>query len=242
MKLYVVGIGPGNIEGMTAQAKSALEKSEVIFGYTAYIELVKPHFAGKEYIATPMRSELERCRMALEAAREQNVAMVCSGDAGVYGMAGPLYELCENEPQVDLEVIAGVTAAQSGAALVGAPLMRDYAVISLSDLLVDWGGIEKRLKAAAMGDFATVLYNAGSHRRKEALRKACDIMLEHKGADTVCAVAESIGREGEGYEILTLSALREKEVSMNCTVFIGTSQTVLINQKMVEKRGYEVRH
>ncbi|MEA5136029.1 MAG: precorrin-3B C(17)-methyltransferase [Candidatus Fimivivens sp.] len=241
MKLSVVGIGPGHSEGMTGAARAALTACDLICGYTAYVELVRPLFPDKNYISTPMKSETERCRAALKAAEAQNVAMVCSGDAGVYGMAGLLYELWNQTGSVELEVIPGVTAAQSGAALLGAPLMQDYAVISLSDLLVDWAVIEKRLHGAGVGDFAVVLYNPGSKKRTDHLRHACDILLQYRGGDTLCGVAENIGREGECTKLMSLSALRDFSAGMFCTIFIGNDRTVEIAGKMVMLRGYEAK-
>lgn len=241
MKLSVVGIGPGHFEGMTGAAHAALAACDLICGYTAYIELVRPLFPQKSYFSTPMKSETERCRAALEAAKSQNVAMVCSGDAGVYGMAGLLYELWDQEGSVELEVIPGVTAAQSGAALLGAPLMQDYAVISLSDLLVDWEIIEKRLHGAGAGDFALVLYNPGSKKRIDHLKRACDILLQYRGGDTLCGIAENIGRAGESTRLMPLSALRNFSVGMFCTVFVGNGKTMQIGGKMITLRGYEAK-
>ncbi|WMJ84969.1 precorrin-3B C(17)-methyltransferase [Oscillospiraceae bacterium LTW-04] len=241
MKLSVVGIGPGHSEGMTGAAHAALATCDLICGYTAYVELVRPLFPNKSYFSTPMKSEIERCRAALKAAEDQNVTMVCSGDAGVYGMAGLLYELWDQFGSVELEVIPGVTAAQSGAALLGAPLMQDYAVVSLSDLLVDWDVIEKRLHGVGEGDFAVVLYNPGSKKRTDHLRRACDILLKYRGADTLCGVAENIGREGESTRLMSLSALRDFSAGMFCTVFIGNSKTMNIGGKMVTLRGYEAK-
>ena len=246
MKLSVVGIGPGHAEGMTGAARAALAACDLICGYTAYIALVRPLFPDKDYFSTPMKSETERCRAALKAAETQNVAMVCSGDAGVYGMAGLIYELwadadSEGRPPVEIEVIPGVTAAQSGAALLGAPLMQDYAVVSLSDLLVDWAVIEKRLNGAGMGDFAVVLYNPGSHKRVEHLRRACDILLQYRGGDTLCGVAENIGREGEAARLMPLAQLRDLSAGMFCTVFVGNSRTVALGGRMVALRGYEAK-
>lgn len=241
MKLSVVGIGPGRAEGMTGAARAALAACDLICGYTAYIDLVRPSFPDKRYFSTAMKSEVERCRAALKFAESQNVAMVCSGDAGVYGMAGLLYELWEPSGPVTLEIIAGVTAAQSGAALLGAPLMQDYAVISLSDLLVDWEVIEKRLHGAGMGDFAVVLYNPGSKKRTGHLQRACDILLQYRGGDTLCGVAENIGRDGEAARLMPLSQLRDFSAGMFCTVFIGNGKTVELGGKMITLRGYEAK-
>ncbi len=241
MKLSVVGIGPGHAGGMTGAAHAALAACDLICGYTAYVELVRPLFPDKTYFSTPMKSEVERCQAALEWAEEQNVAMVCSGDAGVYGMAGLLYELWNRSGPVELEVIPGVTAAQSGAALLGAPLMQDYAVLSLSDLLVDWDVIEKRLHGAGAGDFAVVLYNPGSKKRTGHLRRACEILMQYRSGDTLCGVVENIGRAGEWSRLMPLSALCDFSAGMFCTVFIGNGRTMEIGGKMVTLRGYEAK-
>ena len=238
-KLYVVGLGPGNLDGMTGSAVRALESSELICGYIKYVELVRPYFPQKAYLSTGMCSEIERCRAALDAANTQTVAMVCSGDAGVYGMAGLLYELAGDDGGIELELVPGVTAAQSGGAVLGAPLMQDYAVISLSDLLVPWETIEKRLRGAAAGDFAIVLYNPASHKRTGHLKRACDIILEHRDEETVCGIVRNIGRDGQNSAVLTLGALRDTAVDMFTTVFIGSSATRNIGGKMVTPRGYE---
>ncbi len=238
-KLFVVGIGPGRFDGMTGEAVRALEASDLICGYTKYTALVRPYFPQKTYIETGMHSEVERCRAALEASRDQNVSMICSGDAGVYGMAGLIYELAAGGEAPDIAVVPGVTAAQSGAALLGAPLMQDYAVISLSDLLVSWETIEKRLRGAAAGDFAVVLYNPSSHKRARHLKRACDIVLEYRDENTVCGIVHNIGREGESSRIISLGTLRETTVDMFTTVFIGSAATRDIGGKMVTPRGYK---
>jgi precorrin-3B C17-methyltransferase len=238
-KLFVVGLGPGSASGMTLAARAALEQSDLICGYTKYVELVRPLFSDKTYLSTGMCSEIERCRMALKEAAGKTVSMVCSGDAGVYGMAGLICELSEEAPSAEIEIIPGVTAAQSGGAILGAPLMQDYAVISLSDLLVPWETIEKRLRGAGMGDFAVVLYNPASHKRKGHLTRACDILLECRSSDTVCGIVRNIGREGEKSAVLTLNELRSTEVDMFTTVFIGSSNTRVAGGKMVTPRGYE---
>ncbi|MEG1942687.1 MAG: precorrin-3B C(17)-methyltransferase, partial [Angelakisella sp.] len=195
---------------------------------------------SKEYYTTPMTKELERCQWALETARNgKTVAMVCSGDAGVYGMAGPLLEMSTDYPQAEIEVVAGVTAALSGAAVLGAPLMNDFCTISLSNLLTPWEQIEKRLRCAAMGDFAICLYNPSSKKRGDFLQKACDILLETKSPATVCGWVKNIGRQGQQNKLLTLAALRLEKLDMFTTVFIGTSETKEIGGRMVTPRGYE---
>ena len=238
-KLSVVGIGPGSFENMTQRAQQALADCDVIVGYTVYVELVKAHYADREFLTTPMRKEVERCSLAFErAAAGKNVAMICSGDAGVYGMSGLIYELSPKYPGVEIEIIPGVSAVISGAAILGAPLMHDFAVISLSDLLTPWEKIEKRLLCAAEADFVLCLYNPSSMKRRDYLQRACDLVLRFAAPETVCGIAKNIGREGESTEILTLAQLRDTEVDMFSTVFIGNSQTRAIDGKMVTPRGY----
>ena len=248
--IYAVGIGPGKVGKMTKEAFDVLESCDIIVGYTVYIELLKPSFPNKEFASTPMKQEIERCKMCFDfALGGKKVALVCSGDAGVYGMASPLFELQQRNSQyadVEIIVIPGVTAANSGAALLGAPLNHDYCVISLSDLLTPWETIEKRLVSAVQGDFAIALYNPASHRRNDYLKKACQIMIS-AGADEgrACGYTQNIGRDDERMEICTLLELMEKEINMFTTVFIGNSKTQIIKsvngeKKLVTKRGYEI--
>lgn len=238
-KLIVVGLGPGNAEGMTFACRRAIEQADIVVGYTKYIELIRPLCPDKPTFATPMLGEMERCKKALSLAEEgQCVAVVCSGDAGVYGMAGLILELSGNYEGVEIEIVPGVTAALSGAGLLGAPLAHDFAVISLSDLLTPWEQIEKRLALAAEGDFCIALYNPASVKRADYLKKACDIVLVHQSPDTVCGIARNIGREGERGEVLSLKELRDTTVDMFTTVLIGNSQTKVIDGRMVTPRGY----
>ena len=217
-KLYVIGIGPGEYEQMTLKAIHAMEKSEVIIGYTVYVD---------------------RCVMAFEEAKKGKVvSMICSGDAGVYGMSGLMYEVGVNYPEVELEIIPGVTAATGGAALLGAPLIHDFCLISLSDLLTPWEKIEARLLAAAQADFVVCLYNPSSKKRSDYLQKACDLMMQYKSPETVCGIVSYIGRDGEHYEVMDLKTLRDTKVDMFTTVWVGNSQTKEINGKMVTPRGY----
>ncbi len=237
--LSVIGIGPGSREMMTLGAAKALEECTVLVGYHVYVDLVKADYPEKRVLTTPMRKEAERCVMALkEAAAGEDVAFVCSGDAGVYGMAGLVYELAQDYPSVKISVIPGITAACSGAAVLGAPLIHDFCLISLSDLLTPWEKIEKRLTAAAEGDFGIVLYNPASHRRADYLTKACEILLRILPGTTVCGTVENIGREGEKAVLYSLEELKDAPVDMFTTVFIGNSQTKRIGDKMVTPRGY----
>lgn len=238
-KLYVVGIGPGAYEDMTLRAIQALEQCALVVGYKVYNELVRPHFPDKEYYETPMTGEVERCRYALERAQKGTLtALICSGDAGVYGLAGLAFELRGQQPAPEIEVIPGLTAATTGAALLGSPLTNDFAVISLSDLLTPWDTIERRLEAAAQGDLCVVLYNPGSKKRRDHLNRACQILLRHKNPDTICGLARNISREGQHHQITTLTELQYMEVDMFTTVFIGNAHTRLLNGRMVTERGY----
>jgi precorrin-3B C17-methyltransferase len=237
--LAIVGLGPGGGADLTGRAHAAIEKSELVVGYTVYVDLIRADFPEKEYYATPMRKEIERCRYALEqAAAGKQVAMVCSGDPGVYGMAGLVFELAREYPHVDIEVIPGVSASNGGAAVLGAPLMHDHCLISLSDLLTSWELIERRLAAAAEADFVICLFNPASHKRPDHLRRACDIVLSYRPADTVCGLVHNIGRAGQRSQVLTLGALRDTPADMFTTVFIGNSQTRQIDGRMVTPRGY----
>ncbi len=239
--VYVVGIGPGEEAMMTGQAVRTLEESDVIVGYPVYLDLLGEQFRDKERLSTPMRQEVERCRMAYEKAMEgKTVSLICSGDAGVYGLASLMYELSPEYPGCELVIVPGITAANSGAALLGAPLNHDYCVISLSDLLTPWEQIRRRLLAAVDGDFAIALYNPSSRKRADYLQKACDILLERAEGERACGYVENIGREGTRVTVCTLRELRERQVNMFTTVFIGNSQSVLQDGKLVTKRGYRL--
>lgn len=238
-KVYVIGMGPGAYEQMTVKAVRTLEKCDVIVGYTVYIELLKEYFPDKRYLTTSMRQEAARCRMAFEeAAKGAVTAMVCSGDAGIYGMAGLMYEIGEEYPEVAIEVIPGVTAALGGSAVLGAAVGHDVSLISLSDLLTPWELIERRLRAAAQADFLIALYNPSSKKRKDYLARACDILLEYKEESMICGIVRNIAREEESMNILTLKELRNTEVDMFSTVYIGNKMTKIIKHKMVTPRGY----
>lgn len=238
-KVSVVGIGPGNYENMTVKAVRTLEECDVIAGYTVYCDLVRPFFPDKEYISTPMMGEEKRVKLAYDKAAEgKNVALVCSGDAGVYGMAGLCYEEAVNCDFVDTEVIPGVTAAISGAALLGAPLIHDFCLISMSDRLTPMELIEKRLRAAASADMGIVIYNPESKGRKGYLSHACEILSEFIPDDRVCGIAGNIGRDGEYFKVMTLGELKNAKADMFSTVFIGNSSTKNITEHMVTLRGY----
>lgn len=238
-KLYIVGIGPGEYEQMTVKAARILEKCQVIVGYTVYTELVRPHFPEKEYLTTPMRKERERVRMALtEAEGGRDTAFVCSGDPGVYGMAGLAFEEGVDYPSVEIEIIPGVTAALSGAALLGAPLIHDFAVISLSDLMTPWEEIERRIINGVKGDFVLCIYNPASRGRQDYMKKVCDTALSCVPGDRLCGIVRNVGREGEMARVMNISQLREEALDMFTTVFIGNSKTQNIGGRMVTPRGY----
>ena len=225
--VYVVGLGPGDVFYLTQEAQSALEHADAICGYKLYIDLIEPEFPCEEYYATGMTQEIDRCRWALEKARTgKRVALVCSGDAGVYGMASPLLELAEDYPDVAVEVVPGLTAALSGGAVLGAPL-------------TPWEVIEKRLACAAQGDFCVALYNPSSKGRPDYLQKAVRILRANgKGPETVCGLVRNIGREGQSARVLTLAELEDTPVDMFTTVYIGNGNTRALSGRMVTPRGY----
>lgn len=241
-KIYVVGIGPGAPEMMTPQARQALEESDVIAGYPVYLKLLGDHLVqNKKTIATPMTREEERCRLCFEEAKKGCIAsIVCSGDSGVYGMASLMYDLLPEYPDCELEIIPGITAAVSGAAVLGAPIGHDFCVISLSDRLTPWEVIEKRLSAAADGDFCIAIYNPSSKGRPDYLKRACEILLRKADPERMCGYVRNIGREGTEYKICTLGQLKDEQVDMFTTVFIGNSQSHVVKGKLVTGRNYHI--
>ncbi len=242
-KIYIVGLGPGGDIFMTGQARQAIADSSVVVGYDLYVQLIAdlPEMAGKTVASTPMKQEVARCEAALSYALEgRTVSMVCSGDSGVYGMAGIVMEVAQGHPEVEIEVVPGITAACSGAAVLGAPLTHDFAVISLSDLLTPWEKIEKRLRLAADADFVICLYNPSSKKRKDYLARACAEILPFRDGATPCGWVKNIGRDGQESRVLTLSELAQEQVDMFTTVFIGNSQTKVVNGRLCTPRGYRV--
>lgn len=238
--IYVVGIGPGKKDQMTQRALDVLEKCDVIVGYKRYIELIAPHFEGrKELIASPMKGEVKRCQEALKLSKSgKTVGLVSSGDAGVYGMAGIMLEIADTSTEV--EIVPGITAASSAAALLGAPLMHDFAIISLSDLLTPWDLIEKRLEAAASADFVICLYNPASKGRPNNLKMASEILSRIISEDTITGWVRNAGRDNESYGITTLKDIAKESIDMFCTIIVGNSSTKFINDRMVTPRGYKV--
>ena len=226
---------------MTPQASEALANSDVICGYGVYIDLIKDAYPDKKLMSTPMKKEADRCRLAIEETlKGQTVSMVCSGDPGVYGMASLMFEIAQQYDPIEITVIPGITAACSGAAVLGAPLIHDFCVISLSDLLTPWETIEKRLACAADGDFSICLYNPSSIKRHDYLRRACEIILQYRADDNAAGIVQNIGRDGESAKVMTLQELKDEQVDMFTTVFIGNSKTKLMNGKMITPRGYKL--
>lgn len=243
MKLYVVGLGPGEQSQMTVKALEVIKNSDAIVGYGVYVDLIKDIVQGKEIITTPMKKEVDRCHMAVKAAISgKNVSMVSSGDAGIYGMAGLVIEvLSEYENHnVEVEVIPGITAASSASSVLGAPLTHDFAVISLSDLLTPWEHIEKRLSLASEAGFVICLYNPSSKKRADYLNKACEIVMKNLPKDTPCGFVKNIAREGQESVILTLEELKDAKVDMFTTVVIGNRTTKIVDGKLVTPRGYNI--
>ncbi len=241
-RIDVIGFGPGNYEYMTIEAVQAIKAADVIIGYSTYVELLKKNFCRKRYLDTPMKREVERCKMALEEAMKgQRVALVSSGDSGIYGMAGIMLQVIEAAgSEVPVHIIAGVTAASSGAAMLGAPLMNDFAVISLSDLMTSYEQIMKRVRCAAEGDFVICLYNPKSRKRQGHLAEAADIIMEYRPAETPVGLVHKAGRDDASDEMMTLGELKNADVDMFTTVIIGNSMTYVRNGKMITPRGYQL--
>ena len=241
--IFVVGLGPGGKDEITPRAMRALEMSDIIVGYKFYVDLLVPMFEHKTSLPFAMKQEVDRCRQVAQLALTgKTVSLVSSGDAGVYGMAGLMLEVLDalGDNTIDVEVVPGITAACSAAAVLGAPLTHDFAVVSLSDLLTPWDLIEKRLSLAAEADFVLCLYNPASRTRRDYLRRACETILKHREECTPSGWARNAGREGEAHKILTLSELRGEELDMLCTVVIGNSTTKNLRGRMVTPRGYKV--
>ena len=242
MKIYVVGIGPGGIDELTPRAYKTLESCTIIAGYKRYVDLIRKYFPEKSFMISSMRQEIERCENLLDAVKENNVdgALISSGDAGVYGMAGLMLEIASGSG-IEVEVVPGITAANSAAAVLGAPLMNDYVNISLSDLMTDWNTIAKRLVLASEGDFVICLYNPASNHRPENFKKACRILLDRKSPDTPAGYVRNIGREGQEFTIMTLNEIQHcDKIDMLTTVIIGNSQSYIQNGKIITPRGYKL--
>lgn len=245
-KISIVGMGPGNFLDMTERAKIAIESAEVVSGYKTYLKLIEKILIGKKIVATEMMQEVERAKISVDEARKGfNVAVISSGDAGIYGMAGLVIETVLNLPeesQPKFEVIAGVSAVNSAAAILGAPLMHDFAVISLSDLLTDWELIKKRVKCAAEGDFVIALYNPKSKRRVKNVEEVQKILLEFREKNTPVGIVTNAGRADEKKIISTLENFLGEEINMFSLVLIGNSKTFVKNSFMITPRGYEEKY
>ena len=243
-KIFVVGIGPGNMEDISRKAYNILKNVDVIAGYTTYINLVKDEFSEKEFYASGMKREVERCQEVLELAKAgKKVALISSGDSGIYGMAGIMIEVAlESETGIEVEIVPGITSTIAGAALVGAPLMHDQAIISLSDLLTDWEVIKKRIECASQGDFIISLYNPKSRTRVDQIVEAREIMLKYKKPSTPVALLRHIGREEENYTLTSLEDFLNHEIDMFTIVTIGNSNTYIKEGRMITPRGYQKKY
>lgn len=236
-KLYVIGIGPGGLEHMTLRARQAIEESEVIVGYTKYIEFIKPLIKDKIIYSTGMMGEEERCREALRLCSDKTVSVISTGDSGIYGMAGLILELRESE---EVEVIPGVTASSAAASIVGAPLMHDYCSISLSDLMTSYELIKRRVELAAQGDFIIALYNPKSKGRPNYLRENIEIIKGYRKGSTPVAVVKNALREGQESTLYTLDSFDDSRVDMLSIVIIGNSQSYIKDEKFITPRGYKL--
>jgi precorrin-3B C17-methyltransferase len=240
-RLAVVGFGPGGPEHMTPLAQRTIAAAEVVFGYTAYIGMIRDAFpADKEYVSTGMRGEVERCRAAVAAAMEgRDAAIVSSGDSGIYGMAGIVYEVAdEMGADIEIEVVPGMTAASVAAAVLGAPLMHDTALISLSDLMTPYDLIMKRVDCAGQADFVIALYNPRSRKRTAHLTEAADILMRHRPPETPVGIVRHAGRTDETSAITTLGELADADVDMFSIVIVGNSGTYVSGGRMITPRGY----
>ena len=243
-KLTIVGIGPGNYDNMTIAADRALRESQLIVGYTVYVDLVQERYPGKELLSTPMTREAIRCQLALDKAKEgKSVAMICSGDSGIYGMAGILLEIAnEKKADVEIETVPGVTAASAAASILGAPLMHDFTIISLSDLMTPYSLIMKRVDCAGQGDFIVCLYNPKSKKRADYVEKAAEILMKYRDGKTPVGVVRHAGREEESSYITTLDAVKDAPIDMFSIVIVGNSNTYVRDGKMITPRGYEDKY
>lgn len=237
-KLYVVGIGPGGREHMTFKAVEVIKKSDVIVGYKPYIEYLGDLVEGKELFSTGMKGEIERCKEAIEQVRKgKTTSIISTGDAGLYGMAGPILELAEG---IDVEIIPGVTAAFSAASELGSPIMHDYAAISLSDLMTPWEIILKRVDNAAEADFVLAIYNPRSKGRPEHLEEAINLVRKHRKSTTPVGIVKNSGRPGTEITITTLEEMDFEMVDMLTVLIIGNSNTYVEGDKIITPRGYKI--
>ena len=242
--LFLVGIGSGDHKDMTAHCIAVLRNCDLVVGYKKYIELAKPFIAEKDVISSGMTQEIERCALAVaEAKKGKTVALISSGDAGVYGMAGLALELINKKRlwnRFEVEIVPGIPVIHSAAARLGAPLMNDYAVISLSDLLTPWEMIVKRLSHAAQADFTICLYNPKSKKRTKQIKEAQSILLRYRDPDTPVGLARNVGRKGESITLTTLKKMLRYKIDMVTIVIIGNSTTLVKNEQMITPRGYAI--
>lgn len=247
-KIYLVGFGPGAQEHMSYRARAAIAEADVVIGYSTYIKLVQELLDGKQVIKKGMTEEIDRCTEAYEHARQGKiVALISSGDIGVYGMAGPTYEVLLQSgwrpgDGIEVEVVPGATALSACAALVGAPLTHDFCSISLSDLLTPWPVIARRLEAAAYADFVVALYNPKSGRRTQQIVEAQRILLQHRAPDTPVAVVKSAYRKKQSIQMTRLAEMADCEIGMLTTVLIGNSSTFVQDGLMITPRGYSNKY
>lgn len=238
-KLYVIGIGPGGRDHMTLKAINSIKECDVIVGYTPYIDYLGDLVEGKELHSTGMRGEIQRCKTAIEMTREgKTTAIISTGDAGLYGMAGPILEMAQG---VEVEVIPGVTSAFSAAAELGSPIMHDFASISLSDLMTPWGVIENRIEKAAEADFVIAIYNPKSKGRKKHLNKAIDIISKYRNTETPVGIVRNSGRQGTDITITSLDSIDYDSVDMLCVLIIGNSNTYVEDNRIITPRGYNIK-
>lgn len=238
-KIYVVSLGPGSKEYLSFKALDALKDSDIIVGYKTYVNLVKKYIDDKEFINSGMRSEVDRCNKVINLAKEgKNVSLISSGDVGVYGMAGILLELVDDD--IEVEVIPGISSANACASLLGAPLMHDYSVISLSDLLTDYDLIMNRIECAGKGDFVIALYNPKSKKRVKHIEEARKILLKYKDGSTPVGIVKNAMRDDQNITITTLEDMLNHNIDMLTTVLIGNRNTYVKNGKMITPRGYDI--
>lgn len=236
-KLYVIGIGPGGLEHMTFKAAKAIEESNIIVGYTKYIDMIKPLVEGKEVFATGMRGEAERCKEALELSKDNTVALVSTGDSGIYGMAGLILEMKNDE---NVEIIPGVTASSAAGSIVGAPLMHDNCNISLSDLMTPYEEIKKRVDLAAEGDFVISLYNPKSKGRPHYLSECLELIRKHRAPNTPIAVVRNALRDNQSHKFFTLENFDDSVVDMFSIVIVGNSKSYIKDNNFITPRGYKL--
>ncbi len=242
-----MGIGPGAHDLVTPRARNVLMASDVIVGYHVYLKLLEPELKeGKEIISTPMRKEIERCTMAIDKVLGgRRTSIVSSGDSGIYGMAGLVLELLYSRGLIDkvsVEIVPGIPSFVAVSSLLGAPLMHDFAVISLSDLLTPWDRIEKRVLSASEGDFVIVLYNPRSKKRDWQIKRAIELIREHRSPDTPVGIVRNAAREDESVFISTLSHIDYERIDMLTTVIVGNSSSRIISDRIITPRGYTEKY